>query len=272
MKPLCTSILLFSVFGLALLLPFSAATTGHAQQEQSAPPAYSSLADLLENAQTRKALIEDLRALAAQQAGQLAESGQALPPQQPEKMSLPRRMAELVSGAAGDVVTRFQNIAVNLHGILTADPGTEKAIDMKEVAQAALNLGLIIIAVVAAFLIFRRLVRPLFSRLSHWSLHGGGKSALLRVTAAVILAALADILVVVLAYVSGNIVATFAIGQTGALNTRIALFLNAFLMIELLKAGIRMLFSSRYQGLRLLPINTEDAAYWNRFLARRAPS
>ena len=270
MKPLCTSILLFSVFGLALLLPFSAATTGHAQQEQSAPPAYSSLADLLENAQTRKALIEDLRALAAQQAGQLAESGQALPPQQPEKMSLPRRMAELVSGAAGDVVTRFQNIAVNLHGILTADPGTEKAIDMKEVAQAALNLGLIIIAVVAAFLIFRRLVRPLFSRLSHWSLHGGGKSALLRVTAAVILAALADILVVVLAYVSGNIVATFAIGQTGALNTRIALFLNAFLMIELLKAGIRMLFSSRYQGLRLLPINTEDAAYWNRFLARLA--
>jgi len=86
----------------------------------------------------------------------------------------------------------------------------------------------------------------------------------------VILAALADALVVVLAYVSGNIIATFAIGETGVMSTRIALFLNAFLMIELLKAGIRMLFSSSYEGLRLLPVNSEDAAYWNRFLARLA--
>lgn len=119
-------------------------------------------------------------------------------------------MAEMVSGVAGDVGSRFQQITANLRGVLTAKPGTARAIDMQEVAQAALNLGLIIIVVVAAFLIFRRLVRPVFSRLSHWYEHGGGRSSLLRAAVAVILAALVDVLVVVLAYVSGNIIATFA--------------------------------------------------------------
>jgi small conductance mechanosensitive channel len=255
---------LFLMFCSVLLLPVTAT---HAQQEQAASPAYSTLADLLENEQTRKALIEDLRVLASKQT-QVTEPGQALPVQEPEKLSLPRRMAEMVSGVAGEAGSRFQRIVSNLRGILTAKPGTERAIDMQEVTRAALNLGLLIIAVVAAFFIFRRLVRPVFSRLSHWYEHGGGKSSLLRAAVAVILAALVDALVVVLAYVSGNIIATFAIGEAGALSTRFALFLNAFLMIELLKAGIRMLFSSSYDSFRLLPISAEEAEYWNRFLAR----
>ena len=257
--------LLSGFLAFTLLFP---AGTSHAQQAQSPPPAYSTLADLLENEQTRQALIQELRALAEKESGQLAAAGQALAQKEPEKLSLPRRLAEAVSGFAGQVGSRFEQIAANVTTIVTSRPGTDRAIDLEALAQASLNLGLVIIAVVAAFFLFRRLARPIFSRLSHWSLHGGGKSALLRVAAAVVLAALADVLVVVLAYVSGNIIATFAIGESGALNTRIALFLNAFLMIELLKAGIRMLFSSRYQGLRLISISTDQAAYWNRFLAR----
>jgi len=71
-----------------------------------------------------------------------------------------------------------------------------------------------------------------------------------------------------LAYVGGNLVATFAVGEAGELSTRASLFLNAFLVIELLKAGVRMLFSSRYEGLRLLPIAAGEASYWNRWIAR----
>ncbi|MBE0490033.1 MAG: mechanosensitive ion channel, partial [Halomonas sp.] len=62
--------------------------------------------------------------------------------------------------------------------------------------------------------------------------------------------------------------ATFAIGETGELSTRASLFLNAFLVIELLKAALRVLFSSRYEGLRLLPITAAEASYWNRWIAR----
>ena len=244
--------------------------TCFAQPDQSQPPAYSTLADLLENEQARKALIEDLRELAAKQGGEVAAAGKAAPPEaEPRKLSLPRRLAEAVSGFAGNVGSRFEKMVTTLKGVF-AGPGIGPKVDLAALSRAAINLALIIIAVVAAFLIFRRLVRPLFSRLSHWSLHGGGKSALLRVVAAVILAAAVDGLLVFLAYVSGNAIATFAIGEKGGLSTRIALFLNAFLIIELLKAGIRMLFSSRYDGLRLIPVQAEEAAYWNRFLGRLA--
>lgn len=269
MKSLCTHTFIWLLLSLVALSIPGMAQTSLAQPEQTDPPAYSTLADILENEQTRTALIEDLRALAAQQAGRQAETGQAMPPEQPEKLSLTRRMAEMVSQVAGDAGSRVERIAGNIRGILTG-AGTARAIDLQEAAQAAANLGIVIAAVVAAFLIFRGLARPAFSRLSTWSLHGGGKSALLRVAAAVVLAASVDALLVFLAYVSGNIIATLAIGETGTLSTHIALFLNAFLIIELLKAGIRMLFSTRYEGLRLLPFSTEEAAYWNRFLARLA--
>ncbi|AMC99289.1 hypothetical protein LOKO_00192 [Halomonas chromatireducens] len=46
---------------------------------------------------------------------------------------------------------------------------------------------------------------------------------------------------VLLAYMGGNLIATFAIGETGELSTRASLFLNAFLIIELLKAAVRYL-------------------------------
>ena len=141
MKTMCNRMCIFLMLCFVLLLP---ATATHAQQGQTGPPAYSTLADLLENEQTRKALIEDLRTLASKQT-QVAEPGQALPVKEPEKLSLPGRMAELVSEVAGDVGSRFTRIAANLRWIMSAKPGTERAIDLGEVARAALNLGLIII-------------------------------------------------------------------------------------------------------------------------------
>ncbi|MGM0759158.1 MAG: mechanosensitive channel protein [Thermodesulfobacteriota bacterium] len=234
-----------------------------AQSSQDAP-AYSTLADILENEQSRQELIQKLRSLAAGQEEQMAASGQ--PEAVGAPASLPRRLAETVSDFAGNVGSRLEQIWTALLKAFTFGPGS--GVDMKAFAEALFNLGLIILAVIAAFFLFRRLARPLFSRLSHWSRYGGGKSALLRVVAAVLLAAAVDIFVVVLAYISGNLIATFAIGQAGALTTRIALFLNAFLMIELFKAAIRMLFSSRYAGLRLVPIEDSEAQYWNQCLAR----
>lgn len=257
------------LFGFVFLFSTTMAKTCSAQENKGTTPAYSTLADLLENEQTRKALIEDLRQLAAKQAPELSAADKTLPQKEaPKELSLPRRLAETVSDVSGGIGKNFDQMATNLKAIFTAKPGKERRIDQAALTKAAINLGLIIITVLVAFFIFRRLAVPLFARLSHWSQYGGGKSTLLRVLISVILAAVLDALVVVLAYLGGNSVATFAIGETGALNTRIALFLNAFLMIELFKAAIRMLFSSRYDGLRLIRINAEEAAYWNRFLAR----
>ncbi|WP_148252517.1 mechanosensitive channel protein [Aidingimonas lacisalsi] len=254
--------------------------TTQAQQEAPSPdsPAYSTLADLLENEDSRNRLIEELRQLAEREgtsSSPLSASSEAIAADAPgnqraEEVSLPRRLAETSSQIVGDIGHQFsQSVATvaNLFGVGSAD-GDSSAFDTSAFTNAAINLGLVIAATIALFLILRYLVRPLFSRISQWSISGSLLTPVLRLVLAVGMAAVADILIVVLAYVGGNLIATFAIGESGALSTRASLFLNAFLVIELLKAGLRMLFASRYEGLRLLPISASAAAYWNGWFAR----
>ncbi|QFU03295.1 Moderate conductance mechanosensitive channel YbiO precursor [Halomonas sp. THAF5a] len=240
-----------------------------AQQAESGgePPAYSTLADLLENAESRQQLIDQLRGLAAETPGAdaaasaAAEAGAASP-------SLPRQLAQATSRIAGEVGTQLAEAGEAIGQLFTGSDDASAEIDLAAVGEAAINLGLVILATIALFLVIRWLAKPVFTRISQWSLNGQGLNPVVRLVLCVALAALIDVLVVALSYVGGNLVATFAVGETGALSTRASLFLNAFLVIELLKAGVRMLFASRYEGLRLLPITTGEASYWNRWIAR----
>lgn len=260
-----------------------------AQQGETPPvnatnemPAYSTLADLLENDQARQRLIEELRALADPQEGELGLAGEETPAaiaeqapsdQSAEQVSLARRLAAATSNIAGNIGSQFTNLATALGALIAPDDDAESdtqagpEFDMAAFTSAAIELALVIVATFAAFFILRRLARPLFTRLSHWSMHGDSRSALLRVIVAVALAATVDVAVVALAYIGGNLLATFAVGGSGELPTYTALFLNAFLIVELFKAAIRMLFSSGYEGLRLLPISADEASSWNRWLA-----
>ncbi|MDN3522712.1 mechanosensitive channel protein [Halomonas ramblicola] len=247
---------------LGWLLVALLALAGPVQAQQDGgqePPAYSTLADLLENEETRQQLIDQLRGMA----GDVAEPA---PEEEAASPSLPRQLAEVTSRVAGDIGSQFDAIAGALGGMFSGD--LDSTFDMAAFTGAAINLGLVILATIALFLGFRRLVRPLFTGISQWSLNGSGLTPILRLVVCVALAAAVDVLVVAFAYLGGNLIATFAIGETGELSTQASLFLNAFLVIELLKAGVRMLFASRYEGLRLLPIDSREAGYWNRWIAR----
>ncbi|WP_282040583.1 mechanosensitive channel protein [Halomonas alimentaria] len=250
------------MLGWLLLALLALAGPAQAQQESSGgePPAYSTLADLLENEQTRQELIDQLRGMA----GDVAESAPA--EEAAAEPSLPRQLAQVTSRVAGDVGAQFDAIASAIGGMFASD--LESTFDTAAFMTAAINLGLVILATLALFVLFRRLARPLFTGISQWSLNGSGLTPILRLVICVALAAAVDVLVVAFAYLGGNLIATFAIGETGELSTRASLFLNAFLVIELLKAGVRMLFASRYEGLRLLPIGSDEASYWNRWIAR----
>lgn len=263
-----TCLVSVALLGLVALTMLVAPEHASGQQQDTQPGAYETLADILENEQARNRLIQDLRKMASRQ----GEESAAVAPEKAttEKQSLPGRMASIVSRFVADIRVRFETVIFNLKGILTKAPGDKHLFDFRVLAKAALNLGLVILTVIAAFFTFRRLAHPFFARLSSWARYGESRNALLRLTGIVALAAGGDVLVVGASYVTGNIIATFAVGESGALSTQVALFLNAFLLIELLKAGIRMLFSSRYDSLRLLPLASEHAAYWNRFLARLA--
>ncbi|WP_346796728.1 mechanosensitive channel protein [Halomonas sp. Bachu 37] len=245
--------------------------TGQETTPADEPPAYSTLADLLENEQARAQMIAQLRELAAQETG---EASPELDPQQAaqgsdmeaEDVSLPRQLAEATSGVVSDVGGQLEQVVSLVGAMFTSQGGS--TFDMDAFTTAAINLGLVILATVIMFMVLRRLARPGFAKLSSWSLNGAGMTPVLRLVLCVILSAVLDVLLVGLAYVGGNLIATFAVGEAGELSTRASLFLNAFFIIELIKAGVRMLFSSRYEGLRLLPISTLEAAYWNRWLAR----
>ncbi|MFP3341022.1 mechanosensitive channel protein [Halomonas sp. SIMBA_159] len=255
--------------------PAMAQTTLGAESEASATveqPSYSALADLLENEQARQELIELLRnqaselpaGVAAELSPEAAAAGGNVAP---EDVSLPRQLAELTSRIVGDVGGQIEQ-AVAIVGNMFSGQGTGSSFDMAAFISAAINLGIVIVATFAIFMVFRRLAKSLFTKISGWSQQGTGLTPVLRLVLCVAVAAVLDVLLVALAYVGGNLVATFAVGETGELSTRASLFLNAFLIIELLKAGVRMLFSSRYEGLRLLPISAKEASYWNRWLAR----
>ncbi|MFM9271674.1 mechanosensitive ion channel domain-containing protein [Halomonas elongata] len=246
------------------LLAFAGPALAQSSDPGASAPANAALADMLENPETRQQLIDQLRGMAdaTESSGEQASTAPAV-----KDPSLPRRLAEFTSHVAGDIGLQVSLLYGTLTHLFTG--GNEGAsIDLAVVTSAAINLGLVILATFALFLIIRRLVRPMFTRLSLWSMNGPTLQPLLRLVICVVLAALVDILVVALAYIGGNLLATFVVGESGALTTRASLFLNAFLVIELLKAGVRMLFASRYEGLRLLPVNAEDASYWNRWIAR----
>ncbi|OLO09534.1 mechanosensitive ion channel protein MscS [Salinicola sp. MH3R3-1] len=289
---------------LLLLLVFAAPVfaqdSGSEGQSAKDGPAYSTMADLLENSESRQALIDRLRQLASQQesAGETQgssdaesrdqESGAANTEGSPAAestasgdsegsaetpVSFPRRMAQATSHIAGDIGGQFTSIVAMVGGFFgsgDAAASSGPSFSMSDFVSAAIDLALVIIATVAAFLILRRIASPLFSKFSQWALQGEGRSRLLRVILSVLVAAIVDIIVVVLAYVAGNLVATFLVGESGNLDTRLSLFLNAFLLIELFKCALRVLFSSRHEGLRLVSIEAAQARYCNRFLATLA--
>ncbi|WP_227875084.1 mechanosensitive ion channel domain-containing protein [Oceanisphaera profunda] len=279
-------------------------SVAHAQSATPPSPApYDALAEILENEQTRTQLIEQLHLLSEQQklpASQTQaaqDSPAASPSEQTDEPSKTKQLADTTRNIAGDMGKQFHSLANVIQSLLMGDiDGDNGNFKMSKFVSASINLGLVIIATWVIFWLLRRLARPIFTRLSHWSrhsesnsesnsesihehiavahndeatneAHSSSKTPVLRLVVGVAVAAVVDILALGLAYAAGSLIATFVIGQTGELTTQASLFLNAFLVIELLKAGLRVLFSSGYDGLRLLPINGREARYWNRWFA-----
>lgn len=251
---------------IAMLLVISLAQPAMAQsadKDAEPPAANATLAEIIENPDTRQQLIDQLRGAAEETQDQ---TGDALPGD--EEPTLPRQLAETTSMVVSEL-TEHGGQALSVVGNLFRNGlsgGT--AIDIKALTTASTNLGLVVLVTFGLFFLIRRLTRRLFMLLSQWSLNGQGLYPMIRLLFSVVVAALIDALVVGLAYVGGNLLATFALGESGELSTRASLFLNAFLIIELLKVAVRILFASRYEGLRLLHISNADASYWNRWIAR----
>ena len=211
-----------SVWMLALFAmlagPAMAQTTLSAESDASVAeeqPSYAALADLLEDEQARQELIELLRnqaselpaGVAAELSPEAAAAGGNVAP---EDVSLPRQLAELTSRVVGDVGGQIEQ-AVAIVGNIFTGQGAGSSFDMAAFMNAAINLGIVIVATFAIFMVFRRLAKSLFTKISGWSQQGTGLTPVLRLVLCVAIAAVVDILLIALAYVGGNLVATFAV-------------------------------------------------------------
>ncbi|WP_169477268.1 mechanosensitive channel protein [Cobetia marina] len=255
------------LMALAIMLCLSVSGLAHAAPASDADAAsssYESLATLLEDPDQREALIEGLRQLDSKTSEQAAEVAGAEVTLSEDSPSLSRQLAEISQELVAELSATLDRMIQTLSGLGNEDASS---IDWERFMTEAISLGLVVISTIGLFLILRRLAHPLFSRVSQWSLDGQHRSPLLRTLMAVIIAAIVDVAVIGLAFLGGYLLAIFAYGEQGVIGQRESMFLNAYLVIELVKALMRMLFSSGYQGLRLMPMRDEVARYWNRSLA-----
>lgn len=255
--------IVFFLLTLSILFTFSRATAAEAPETGGSPDtsSYASLADILQDDRAREQLILDLRALAA---GEMSTPSAADADSGIERISPARQIADSTRGLAEEFVGQFF-AAVEAVGALASG---DAALDVNELAGTISNLLIIMATTIGLFIVLRLLVRPVFAAINRWALTDGGRSAMLRKSVAVTGSALLDVLVIVLAFVAGYVIALFVLGSAGEMDIHQSLFLNAFLLIEIFKAIIRGLFASRDDGLRMLPLSAEQAAYWNAWLAR----
>lgn len=267
--PFHRAFLTFFILLLYGMLFFGAA---HAQSNtpgdaKASPASPAQLADLLENEQTRKQLIEQLRAQAPAQAASSPAVETA------DDSSLPRRVADGTQVFLSKLLDDVGQAAAAVSAMARGE--SAGGIGMADWKTVLFNFALVVAATIIAFVITRLLAARCFSFINHWA----GQSppaatprrfagpATWRKIIAVLGALLIDIVAIVLAGVVGYAVAMSLAGPGGVIGTFESLFVNAFIAVEVARALVRTVFATRFPRLRLFEMQDDVARYWNNWLS-----
>lgn len=214
------------------------------------------LVDILEDDAARAELLDRLRAAesgvaegdrAAEEApGLLSESA----------MSFGRRIAletqEAAEKLADRVVAAWAGIA-NAPRVLDGLRGFDAAVILDTFAE----LLLVILATGGIYSALRAIAKPHFRRMGESAAHescSAGRRIHLYLVSGIL-----DLLIVILAWGGGYVIATLALGETGQIAIRQTLYLNAFLAVGLVKVAARMVLSPTTAKFRLLPMGDRTA-------------
>lgn len=253
------------------------ASPSQAKNDANAAPSSSQeintnlvLADLLENSGSRQALIDQLRAADGEPTASPSDNkltNTEAQPKREQKKSFARTIAQTTSNIGSSIKQQFSALFTAISALFNSESATAASAASAAIASTAINIAVLIGVTFAVFILFRLFARRLFSIINTWACKGAKKYAMLRTIGAVTAAGLVDTGVVVGAYLIGNTTASLLSTHNGADATRLALLLNAFLLVEGVKLLLRMLFASRFPALRLLPLHETQAKYCNRFFA-----
>ena len=238
---------------LAMVCVLAVATPGGAQEARPdasrAPSAV--LLDILKDEAARNALIAELERTA--DAAGATEAAAVAPPDAAEPMSLGRQLALITQETAEGAARTFER---TWRGLTRSDQ-VFAALGGNEVAvlwEALKSLLLVIVLTVSLFLVLRRVCIPIYRRMGNRAQSAELVETGLLFGGSVML----DLLIVVAAWALGYAAAVLVLGDFGQIGIRQTLYLNAFLIVETVKVGMRAVLSPSSAGLRPVPLN--DAA------------
>lgn len=226
---------------------------------QASEPSLDDLIAILENENTRAKLLESLKA-AAYQAPQASETPQETAVQEVTQ-TLPGQIADAVRSFIGSASDTGQEVLDSVDSSMTMLSGAG-SIDIPDILTAILPVGLVAIVVFLVLGLGRIIKAPIFRGLSASTADAGP----LRKLFLLVVSGVVDALSIVLAWASGIVAAAvFFNGQPG-INQQ--LFLNAFLLIEMIKVCLGIFVSPNYPALRLTPFSNRQASYWYFWFSR----
>lgn len=254
--------------------------------------AFSALADVLDNPKQREQLIQTLRDIAEKGDGadhttqtDTADASETTTETSDDESEALKNVSEGTKAVVVGAVTLPAKIAVETselvsdmsasledgwQALVNAVTGKDQRLRHLNVAlllEKLLSLSIVIAIVLASYQGLRLMFFPLKRRLNHWVLVGPRYQPIVRQLIGTLSTAALDALFLGITYVIANYTALQLLGQTREFSMQTALFLNAFLIIELIKIGVRTLFYPRLRGLQLLPTNNKSSRYWYRWLA-----
>jgi len=250
----------------------SQAADGSAPPEAAAPdtipdaiPSHArALIAILRDDGARQALIAELERIAATDPESTATASAEPPPAEAEEpMSVARQAAQLTRETAEQVTGIVVDVwewAMGLAILLEAGD----AYNLQVLWDAAVALALVVAATVVLFYLLSRLAGGLYG----WLARRAAGAGWLRTTSLVVASSMIDAVVILIAWAAGYAIALYVLGDAGRMDIRQSLYLNAFLLIELIKVALRLVFAPRYGDLRLLPMADLTANYWYFWFSR----
>ncbi len=214
------------------------------------------LIDVLEDEAARDALLERLRAAGVDEASAVEQAAEETG----------------VAGAVDDATSFGRRIALVTQSVAEGVAGSARALWQRATAapdlldglgglDASLILGtiwelvLVILGTVAVFVVLRGLAKRYYARLGAATQDASAARTLgLWLASAAI-----DLMIVVAAWAAGYLLAILALGEFGQIGIRQTLYLNAFLIVEIVKVGVRMVLSPASGDLRFLPMADRTA-------------
>jgi small-conductance mechanosensitive channel len=226
------------------------------------PTPLESLLDVLRDDAARAELISELERATAPTdpvdgLAAVAENVQSVEP----TPSIGTRIALITQSIAQALAEQTDQIVRSFSGGGVLVSGLA-SLDVPVLWDAFKSLILVIVITVAVWLGLRSLLKPVFRRMGDQARNAN----FLRSLFIFLGSAALDAAVVIAAWALGYAIALLALGDYGQVGFRQALYLNAFLLVELVKVALRSIISPASSGLRLIHLSDDASIRINRHL------